>query len=139
MTALADLAEPTASGACFRLWRRGAVVALQLHGTVDDAGSDAWRAAAADELARARTRFIVFDAVDAVPMNSFVSRMKTVGFARASASQVERVLARGAPEARYAVIGRVLLHAVGLANVDHEEDPARFDEKVRAWLAAEGS
>ena len=122
--------DVVAHGRCHRIYRRGGVLALKLFGEIGDDDSDAWRTAAAAELERSPARFAIFDALEAVPMNSFASRMRTVVFARKVAAGLERILARGDNEARYALIGKVLLQAAKLANVAHEEDAVRFAEKV---------
>jgi hypothetical protein len=133
-----DEHAPVRSGARYRIWRTPRALAIQLFDVIDDAASEEWRAACLAELAQGRPTFAVFDATGAVPENSLASRMRTAMFAREQAAQFQRVLVRGDAGNRFAVVGRVLLRpliAAGLGRVvDHEEDAARFEAKLRALV-----
>ena len=130
--------EVVATGDQFVIWRRPTLVAMQVFGAIDDARSEIWQAALANEFAtRQYPRFYAMDVSKVDATLSMAGRYRTVSFVRNVLSKIEwaALLARGRPGP--VPIVRALLRVISMPNITLCVSEAVFRLQVDAMLAGE--
>lgn len=111
----ADL-RVVASGPAWTLYRDGsAVFVVRYHGDIDDEASDAWRAAAADNVgAEGWPRNGLVAPTEGAAVNSLSSRMRTAAFLRRCCQHLTRVVIL---DDNHGFVAKTIMRAAGIDNV----------------------
>lgn len=115
------------------IWRAEKVILVRIHGVLDDAGSDRWRAMVTDEVAKRGTpRFIALDFSRCDPQNSMAARYRSAAFARDMMKRIEHGLVLTGGTAGPTVVVRAVLRALGLPNLDLLVDAEELAQGIAA-------
>lgn len=114
----------------YTLWRRPALVGLELRGLLDDAASDGWRRAVGDEFKRAGyPRFYAMDARTVRAESSIAARYRSAVFVRESLQALEWAVVYVA-SAQALVVVRAVLRLAGLGNCTLVGTEPEFDRAI---------
>lgn len=123
------------TGAGFTIQRRDHLIGIDVEGVVDDAVSDAWRAALAAEMARrGHPRFLAIDFSRCDPQNSMSTRYRTAAFARENMKIIDWcVLLTGSSPGPLVVV-RAVLRTLGLPNLQMTTDSKYFEKAIERMI-----
>ncbi len=121
--------------------RAPGLLVVVLHGEIDDVASDGWRAVCADNFATAgHPRFAFVDTSRALGVATLPARMRSAGFLRTSARQMESVALVAGVQTTFLI--KTVMRVAGLQNVHLVDDShaaavlARFEAGVDAFAPA---
>jgi hypothetical protein len=115
------------TGAGFTLQRRDHLIGIDVEGVVDDAISDAWRAALAAEIRRrGHPKFLAIDFSRCDPQNSMSARFRTAAFAREHMRTIDWAVLLTGNSPGPLVVVRAVLRTLGLPNLQMTTDAAYF-------------
>ncbi|MEW5855699.1 MAG: hypothetical protein AB2A00_43390 [Myxococcota bacterium] len=115
----------------FTIWRQGDLVAMEVHGLVDDKVSDAWRAALGAEFRRqGHPRFYAMDVSLSQPRYSVPAHFRTAAFVRETLKHVEHAVVRVPRAGTAALVAESVLTVVGMGNIRLVSDVLEFQGMV---------